>query len=293
MSQTAPQVTAVSSSDRLSFTLFLAIALHGLLIYGVDFRLDPPGASSPSVTVTLATAESAEEPEEADFVAQANQIGSGTLDEAKEITTDKLSPFSDQLIQDTELLKKKRANRLKPRNNQVITTTSSHSAVSSQIKTIEPNKDSEGYDDQDIQSNFQEIASLTAKVKKQRQQYARRPRERVLTSISAKAARDAAYLNQWTRKVEAIGNQHFPEEAVNQNITGSLKLQSVIKWDGSLLKAKILKSSGHRILDDAAMQIIHRSSPFLPFPPEIRQDTDQLVIIRTWHFDIKGLTTTQ
>lgn len=288
----APSNTsAVSSADRLSFTLFLAAALHGLVIFGIAFELSQPDDSAPSVTVTLATSESNEAPEEADFVAQSNQKGSGSLEGAKEITTDKISPFSSKTIEDTQTLDEKRASVDKPLENQVIDTISADNKTNITPNDNTKNDTQDGKDARDIQSISKEIASLNAKLSKQRQQYAKRPRELVLTSVSTKASRDAAYLNDWTRKVEVVGNQNFPREAVSQNITGSLRLQSIIKWDGSLIKAEILDSSGHRILDDAALQIIHRAAPFQPFPTDIRKDYDQMAIIRTWHFEINGLST--
>ena len=136
-----------------------------------------------------------------------------------------------------------------------------------------------------------QIASLQAKLDKQRQDQAKRPRERVLTSVSAKASEDAAYLNSWTQKVEVVGNTYFPEEAIRQKINGQLRLEVVIHWDGSIIEVNLRQSSGHSILDNAAQQIVYQAAPFLPFPPEIRKDTDQIAIIRTWYFDVGGLTT--
>ena len=288
-----PVDTTVSSGDRLSFTLFLAAALHGLLIFGVAFNLSQPDDSAPSVTVTLATSQSAKPPEEADFVAQANQAGSGSLEEARQITTDQLSPFSSQTIEDTQLLNERRATNPVPDNKQLLTSRNGETTVNSQANNDQPKDKSEGTDSRDIQSLTKEIASLNAKLDRQRQEYAKRPRELVLTSVSTKASADAAYLNEWTRKVETVGNQNFPKEAISQRITGSLRLQSIVKADGSLIKAEILQSSGHRVLDDAALQIIHRAAPFTPLPPEIRKEYDQIAIIRTWHFEINGLSTTQ
>jgi len=151
----------------------------------------------------------------------------------------------------------------------------------------------QGQDAEDIQRINAEIASLAAKLDKQKQQYAKRPRERVLTSVSAKRSADAAYLSAWAKKVEAVGNENFPRAAITQEITGSLRLQSTINWDGRLLNAEILSSSGHTIFDNAALQIVRQAAPFLPLPPELRKDLDQIVIIRTWNFEIDGLTTVQ
>ena len=281
----------VSSSDRLSFTLFIAIILHSLVIFGVTFELGQPDLSAPSVNVTLTKAVSLKPPEEADFVAQANQIGSGNLDQAKQITTDQLSPFSSQNIEQVQLPNETKSAKHEPFKNQVIATYNESSKAPSLDADTQPVQHKAGEDILDIENISREIASLNAKLDRQRQQYAKRPRERVLTAVSAKTSRDAAYLNQWTRKIEVVGNQNFPEEAIIKRITGSLRLQAIVKWDGSLIHAKILQTSGHRILDDAALQIVHQSAPFSAFPQEIRKNTDQLVIIRTWFFDVSGLTT--
>jgi protein TonB len=285
--------SAVSSNDRLSFTIFLALAFHGLLIFGIAFELSKPDASAPSVTVTLSTSKSSEAPKAADFIAQNNQLGSGTLAEAQQITTNKLSPFSGQTIETVDPINETRAAAVKPIENTIITSINPANLIKQTASSIHQAEVRTGKDSRDIQSLSLEIASLNAKLDKQRQQHAKRPRELVLTAVSTKKARDAAYLNEWTRKIEWIGNQNFPAEAVRNKITGSLSLQSIIKWDGTLIKAEILKSSGKSLLDDAALQIIHQAAPFLPFSAELRKDFDQMAIIRTWNFEIRGLSTSQ
>jgi protein TonB len=51
-----------------------------------------------------------------------------------------------------------------------------------------------------------------------------------------------------------------------------------------LKDVELLQSSGHRVLDDAAIRIVRLAAPFAPFPDELRQTTDVLEIIRTWQF---------
>ena len=286
-------MTAVSTNDRLSFTFFLAAALHGLIIFGVAFDLVELGDTTPSVTVTLATHQSREEPDEADFIAESNQIGSGTLDEAKQITTDQLSPFNSETIAPTELPRKPQSASDKPQLTNTIATTANTDREVKQSTSSNEQQQNTGEKAEELQLLTEEIASLAAKLDRQRQEYAKRPRERILTSVSTKSSNDAAYLNDWTRKVESVGNTNFPREALQQKITGSLRLQTIVKWDGTLVSANILESSGHKLLDNAALQIIHQAAPFKPFPQEIRKDTDQLAIIRTWNFAIDGLSTTQ
>ena len=54
--------------------------------------------------------------------------------------------------------------------------------------------------------------------------------------------------------------------------------------NGTLKTIRVLESSGHMILDDAAIRIVRLAAPFAPFPDELAKDTDELEIIRTWRF---------
>ena len=129
-----------------------------------------------------------------------------------------------------------------------------------------------------------EIASLEAHLDKQRQIYAKRPRIKRLTSLSTKSSADAYYLNSWRRKIEKIGNLNYPRQASSQSLFGSLRLMVAIRPDGGLKEVKLLETSGHRVLDDAAIHIVRLAAPFAPFPDELRQSTDVLEIVRTWQF---------
>lgn len=285
---------ATSSGDRLSFTIFLALAVHGLLIFGLSFDSSKPSQSAPSVTVTLATQSVKKAPDEADFLAQANQLGSGTEQEAKEITTDIIPPpFDSQTINDTLITEQKRQAVLKPESNRIVTSTQATSTISNAKQPDEKQDSQSGQDSLDIDAINTQIASLKAKLAIQRQTYAKIPRERVLTSVSTLASSEADYLNQWTQKIEAIGNKNFPAEALRNKLTGYLRLEVIILPNGSIHEVNLKQSSGQKLFDDAAQQIVRQASPFLPFPPEIRKDYDHLVIIRTWHFNISGLRTSQ
>jgi protein TonB len=285
---------ATSSADRLSFTIFLALAVHGLLIFGLSFDSSKPSQSAPSVTVTLATHAVNKAPDEADFLAQANQVGSGTIQEAKEITTDIIPPpFESQTINDTLITDQKKKAALKPDNNRIVTSTQAEATINN-AEQPDVKQDSESGDAPlDIDAISTQIASLRAKLAVQRQTYAKIPRERILTSVSTLASSEAEYLNQWTQKIEAIGNQQFPAEALRKKLTGQLRLEVTILPNGSILEVNLKQSSGQTLFDEAAQQIVRQASPFLPFPPEIRKNYDHLVIIRTWHFNISGLITSQ
>ena len=61
---------------RVGPTLFLAGALHASLIFGLGFQNEKPGQSARTIEVTIAHQLSDKAPDEADFLAQANQEGS-------------------------------------------------------------------------------------------------------------------------------------------------------------------------------------------------------------------------
>jgi protein TonB len=295
---TIPQAETIThgslSADRLSFTFFLAIAIHGLIIFGLSFDSSKPSQSAPSVTVTLATHAAKKAPKEADFLAQANQIGSGTTQTAKEITTDVIPPpFESQQINDTLITEQKKQSVLKPDNNRTITSTQASTHINNAKQPDEKQDVQSGKETLDINAINAKIASLRAKLAVQRQTYAKIPRERVLTTVSTLASSEAAYLNEWTQKIEAIGNQNFPDEALRKQLTGHLRLEVVILPNGHIHEINLKQSSGQKLFDEAALHIVKQAAPFATFPPEIRKDYDHLVIIRTWHFNISGLSTSQ
>jgi protein TonB len=109
-----------------------------------------------------------------------------------------------------------------------------------------------------------------------------RPRKKFI-GTSAMEYRFAQYFEEWRIKVERVGTLNYPE-AARGKLYGSLVLTVTIKSDGTVVGIEINRSSGHKILDDAARRIVAMASPFAAFPPAIRHDTDVLEITRTWNF---------
>lgn len=106
---------------------------------------------------------------------------------------------------------------------------------------------------------------------------------RVTLTSSMKDYRYSQYLSDWRNKVERIGAMNYPEEARGR-FFGSLVLSVALRPDGSVDRIMVVRSSGNKVLDDAAKRIVMMSAPFAPFPPDIRKETDYLDITRTWNF---------
>jgi len=274
----------ITPRDRLSFTVFLAASLHAALILGVGFAWHVEQARTPTIEVTLAQHDDRIAPEQADFLAQSNQFGSGDATEVRETTTTEEADFHSNVV--NQIVADPIVEPPRDAQTQAMLTSS---AASERIAPIEsPQDGAEPRLTQTEQRRLldlsQEIASLEARVDSEANTAARGPRVRRLTSVSARQTVDAYYLQSWRRKVEAIGNLNYPEAARQEKIYGSLRLVVAITPDGALKDVRVLDSSGHKVLDDAAIRIVRLAAPFAPFPDEMRQTTDVLEIVRTWQF---------
>ncbi|HEY7885652.1 MAG TPA: energy transducer TonB [Cellvibrionaceae bacterium] len=285
--------TSIQSADRLGFTVFLAVVVHAMVIFGLSFTLPDPDQLAPTLEITLATHQSDQAPDEADFLAQHNQEASGTETDAKELSAEQLADFAAPDVRDINPAPEVKATTPAVAQQDTLVTSISQSPRQVEITKQDPQEAEEMREGEREDSPLfsTEIASLQAKLDRQRQEYAKRPRIRRLTSVATRSAADAAYLHQWSTKIEQVGNLNYPEEALRQRLTGHLQMAVTLNPNGTIRQLQITEPSGIRILDEAAVQIVRMASPFDPFPAEIRKDTDQLVIIRTWSFEIDGLST--
>ncbi len=135
----------------------------------------------------------------------------------------------------------------------------------------------------ELLTNSFKIASLSAEVRRKMEAKAKRPR-RTFISATTKEYKYAAYMEAWRSKVERVGNLNYPEKARQQNLSGSLVLDVALNADGSINEITIRRSSGEKILDDAAVRIVELAAPYAPFPQHIKDETDILHIMRTWQF---------
>ncbi len=127
------------------------------------------------------------------------------------------------------------------------------------------------------------IASLQAELQEKLETKAQRPRTKFV-SANTQEYKYAAYMEAWRAKVERIGNINYPDEARRRKLSGALLLDVALKADGSVIEVIVRRSSGHRVLDDAAVRIVQLAGPYAPFPQEIRREVDVLHITRTWKF---------
>ncbi|MBI4694267.1 MAG: energy transducer TonB [Gammaproteobacteria bacterium] len=127
------------------------------------------------------------------------------------------------------------------------------------------------------------LASLNSELQQRLETRAKRPRQKFI-SASTQEYQYAAYMEAWRAKVERIGNLNYPDEARQRKLSGSLLLDVALRPDGTVIEIVVRKSSGHKVLDDAAVRIVELAAPFAQFPDDIRKQVDVLHVTRTWKF---------
>jgi len=266
----------------------LSLLLHIFVIFGLSFTvpdLRNLQNSAPPLDVVLVNAKSKTKPQKADALAQHNLDGGGNTD-AKQRAKSPLPAITTD-TQTTELqLAQKRVAKLEREAQQLLARAAANTQVASAPAKPEsqpaPDK-APPVDTTDLMQRSLAIARLEAQISKDWNSYQERPRRKFI-GARAQEYRFARYVEDWRQKIERIGELNYPQAARDQRIYGRLTATVSIKANGSLEKVQIDKSSGHKLLDDAAVRIVTLGAPYAPFPANISRDTDILHITRTWSF---------
>jgi len=279
-----PEDSLGLTQERFGFTLFMSICVHAVLILGVGFTIASQQQTSTSLDITLATFQSEKAPDDADFLAQANQEGSGSEADALAPATDTEAMFSDQVIRDISDPLTERPTAAAEQQRVIARDSENGTQGEDTDSPTAPAETPPDLRNPSPEQMSDAVASLQAQLDLHRQAYAKRPRRYTMTSASTKQNDDALYLDNWRKRIEAIGNLNYPQEASSAGIYGTLRLMVSLQPDGSVQDIRILRSSGERVLDEAAVNIVRLAAPFEPFPTELRARVDVLEIIRTWQF---------
>ena len=264
----------------------ISLTLHGLLLL-IQFRLpDSKPVRDKGLEVVLVNTRHAKAPDKPDVLAQANVDGGGNTEQNVRPSTP-LPPQPTRRDGDALVEAKRRTPEPVRDQKQVITREKAPAKVAAAPKKVEqplpkpePPPQLSGLD---LLDSAAAIAHLEGKIDRDLQELAKRPRRKFL-SPSAKEYGFALYEDSWKQKVERVGTLNYPE-AARGKLYGSLLLSVSIRADGSVDKVGVQRSSGHKVLDEAAVRIVKMAAPYAPFPPDIRKDYDIIEITRTWKFE--------
>lgn len=279
------RLVAPPPPDRLPAMLFLAALVHGVLIIGIAFN---PAftdqfaeAISLEVTIVADTDQHIDRPDRAEYLAQASQEGGGnTTDEVRpSAPRETAAPIDNAGREDGDSFADATSHERSA--DELLATRRDQDRRIAESPRNEPQNDErvalalEKGSDATLPLPEDDSATLSI--------HDDDPRQLVI-SADTRQSDVAQYLDTWKRRIEAVGDAYFPELGTLDGLTGSPTLEVSIHADGTLADVVIRKSSGSLVLDQAALDILRRASPFDPFPTEIRDNYDSLRFAYKWLF---------
>lgn len=276
-----------TSHDRMGVALLFSLMLHAIVILGIGFHFAKPAPSLPTLDVTLINTSNADAPKKADFLAQANNAGGGSSDKAHRPGAPFSGPLPVANARIAPVAVMPAAPAQQTASGPHIITTSGHTdkRAADARDTHDRPRPEQRVATIPIPQRL-EMARLAQEVRREQEAYARRPHRKYVSANTSEVA-DAAYQVAWVHRIERIGNLNYPDAARIRHLHGNVMLTVVLGMDGHVREVTVNQSSGYRVLDDAAIRIVHLAAPF----PRIPRDKDasghrynQLVITRTWQF---------
>lgn len=276
---------AEPANRLLATAIGLSVLVH-MVVLALHFspldlaKFDRDG---PPLEVALVNAKSASKPTRAEVLAQVNLDGGGNTD-ANRRAKSPLPVLPKEAASRELAVATQKVDKLEQQSREMLTQLKS--AAPAALPQPKPNATLDSTElptANEMMQRTLEVMRLEAQIAKDMDAYQKRPKRRFI-GARAEEYRFARYVEDWRLKVERIGNLNYPEAARAQKLYGSLLLTTGIRADGSVESVVVERSSRQRILDAAARHIVQMGSPYAPFPPDIRRDTDILYITRTWTF---------
>ncbi len=287
---------SLHQDDRFTKALLISAILHVLLIFSVQFHAANPKLfenQNPPLDVVLVNAKTQAKPLQADVLAQHNLDGGGNVEEDRQAKSPLPVSERDQTMA-AEAEFNARVQALEAQAQALMQQIKSDYKVPVQQPSppAEQRPAAPTPAPLDLAARSLEMARLQARIDNQMDEYQKRPR-RMFVGARAQEYTFAQYVEDWRIKVERVGNLNYPEAARRNRLYGSPILTVSINTDGTLESIQVDRSSGHKVLDAAAVHIVEMAAPFAPFPESMRKKVDILGITRTWTFTRSDQLTSQ
>lgn len=270
-------------SRLLTCCVGVSILLHAMLL-SIHFKFPEAmkSASSPPIEVILVNAKTKEKPAKARALAQANLDGGGNTDQDRRARTP--MPVTKSTEGRDLAQAQSRVKELEEQQQRLLAMARGAApvATSEAVRPVPTEDPSPSVSGRDLRDLSIAAMKLQAQIDKRHEEYQKRPRKQFI-GANASEYRFAQYEEDWRNKVERVGTLNYPPEARGK-MYGNLRLEVTIRPDGTVESVRLDRSSGLKVLDDAAFRIVRMAAPYGEFPADIRKDTDLLVITRTWFF---------
>jgi protein TonB len=274
------QHSIAPENRTLSLALGASLVFHGALLsihFGLPQMLGR--ATEKALDVVLVNSRSKNAPQDVQARAQAHLDGGGNVDDELRAQTP-LPPSLEKREGDALVEARKRVAQLEDRQRQAMAQLASQRLIRLSQNPGEGEQSRQS--GEETQESTQAALQQEAVIERNFEAYNKRPRKQFIgTRVSE--YRFAHYVEEWRRKVERIGNRHYPQ-AARGKLYGDLVATITILANGQVKDIVIDRPSDHPILNEAVLRTLRLSGPFGRFPDNIRQDTDELVISRLYRF---------
>ena len=274
---------AAEQDRRLLIAIAVSLAVHALLL---TLHFTFPDASKAmqekAMDIILVNAKSARKPSDAQALAQANLDGGGNTDENRRAKTP-LPPTQRQTEGNDIQQMQRRVQELETAQQKLLTQAKSLRTVATEKTVSEQPSPVPSVSGLDLAESARAMARLEGEIAKSADEYSKKPRKKFVGARTEEYAL-AAYLDAWKQKIERIGTLNYPPEARGKLYGAVVIFVELRAEDGSLYSAEISKSSGHKVLDQAALRILRMSAPFGAIPAQGLGGATVLSFARTWYF---------
>ncbi|MDP1652566.1 MAG: TonB family protein [Rhodocyclaceae bacterium] len=266
---------------HLTLALGISLLLH-VIVLSIHFKLPEAldRAREQALDVILVSSKHASKPTKAQAKAQANLDAGGNTDAPVRAKTP-LPPTPQSQAGDDIVAAQQRIVQLEAQQREIMTRPGANRSarVDADATLKAPAPELSG---RDLATRARAMVQLEGEISRSIEEYNQRPK-RHFVGARVEEYRFAQYVEDWRQKIERIGNLNYPDSAKGK-LYGSLVLTVAIKKDGALERVELNRSSGHKVLDEAALRIVKLAAPYAVFPEAIRRDIDILEITRTWSF---------
>lgn len=304
-------IAKLKAMSVMAIAIWVSVFVHAVLL-SVHFEpeLKKFTDNLPSLEVMLVNAKTSTTPDKADVLAQANLDRGGNTDQNRKMKSALPSLKQQQVefnvkpvaeaksgkkaakLTAEETKEQKHVAELEKQAQELMTQLKATNKVESSPVQKAAAKEMEAgnqetptkkLDIHDLTAAALEMDRLEALISKQQDDYQKRPKRKFI-GARAKEYKYALYVEAWRQKVEKVGNLNYPDAAKNAKLYGQLQMTVSIKADGYIEQIELNRSSGHKVLDDAAKRIVKLGEPYARFPDGIHKEIDVLSITRTWTF---------
>jgi protein TonB len=127
-----------------------------------------------------------------------------------------------------------------------------------------------------------QLVKLLAEIERRINDENARPKKRYI-SPSTREEVYAVYYDALRRRIEDKGTHNFPELA-GKKLYGELTMTVTVNFDGRILDASVVETSGSLVLDRRAAAIAKNAGPFGRFSDAMRKRADQIVVVSRFKF---------